>query len=89
MAIIVEHPVLRLEAAAYFKAIFARLKERSGSGKDTDLGSTLLLAFTVLIGFAPDAVSLILDIDLGDPGARKRLSADRSDLLYGPFASSP
>ena len=84
-AIIVEHPALRLEAAAFLRDIFARLRELGSSGRDEGIGAVLLIAFAVLLGFAPDAVSLVTRLDLADSAARAALAEELADLLFGPF----
>ena len=87
-AIIVEHPVLRLEVATYLKEIFTRVARQSGSTKDGELGSVLLIAFAVLLGFATDAVSLLTGLDLGEIESRSRLSESLAELLFGPVDDS-
>jgi AcrR family transcriptional regulator len=83
-AIIGEHPTLRLEAATYMKTILGRLDDRDVRPA-ADLGSLLLIAFSVLLGFAADAVSLVMGLDLGAPETRRLLAAELAALLYGPF----
>jgi AcrR family transcriptional regulator len=83
-AIVVEHPVLRLEAATYLKDIFKRVADQSGSSRDSELGSVLLIAFAVLLGFATDAVSLVTGFDLNESEDRGRLSESLAELLFGP-----
>jgi AcrR family transcriptional regulator len=82
-AIMVEHPKLRLEAASFFRTLFSGLATTSGSSNRTGLGSTLLIAFAVLFGFAPDAVALLTGLDLADAEERGALADNLASMLYG------
>jgi len=91
-AIIVEHPVLRIESATFLKGIFSRLAARSlvAAGKpavDPGFASSLLVSISVLLGFAPDTLALLSGLDLGDPAERARLSGKLAELLFGASPS--
>lgn len=83
-AVLVEHPGLRLEAAAYFRGLYARLAAASGRDVDESLGATLLVAFASFLGTGQDAVGLMTGLDLAKPADRDRLSAGLAALLFGP-----
>jgi AcrR family transcriptional regulator len=81
-AIMAEHPALRAESSAYLHSIIGRLAERGGFESDPALGSALLLAFGLLLGFAGDSVAKITGLDLSKAEARLELAARVSASLF-------
>jgi AcrR family transcriptional regulator len=83
-AIVIEHPALRLEAAAYLKSIFGRFEGQCEDEGARGLHSTLLLSFFVLLSYSPETVCLVAGVDTDNAGDRRRLAGDIAALLYGP-----
>ena len=84
-AIVVEHPGLRAEAAAFFKRLFEGLYARPDPGKapgDPGLGTALLLALAAFIGLAPEALATLTGRDPGDPAARRELAAEIAPRIF-------
>jgi len=81
-AIIVEHPTLRLEVAAFFQALFRRLGTGDATEGDSSLGAALLISFCVFLGFAADAASLLAGLDLSSAAARAEIASGISRRLF-------
>jgi len=81
-AIVVEHPSLRREAAAFFKRLFEELCARAGATADPGIGTTLLLAFSSFIGLAPEAVAALTGRNPADPAARRALAAEVVPMIF-------
>ncbi|MDP3130467.1 MAG: TetR/AcrR family transcriptional regulator, partial [Bacillota bacterium] len=81
-AIIAEHATLRAESSAYLHTIFGRLAARGGFESDPALGSSLLLAFGLLLGFAANSVAEITGLDLSRAEARIELASRVSASLF-------
>jgi AcrR family transcriptional regulator len=88
-AIIVENPALRMESAAFFKKIFEEIYERSGPGLGKGIGSVLLVSLMILIGFAPDSIEALADIDMDNPADLDTLARRLAAGLFGPAPESP
>jgi AcrR family transcriptional regulator len=81
-AMLVEHAVLREEAALFIRDIYRRFPEgKEGGGND--LGSVLLMGFCILSGFTGDSLAGIAGHDLSSPEGRERLSTDLAARLFG------
>jgi len=80
-AIMVEHPKLRLAAAAYFKKLFEDFAAKCGSSADPSLATALLLSFAGMIGYGKDAVGMLTGLDLSKPAARMKLAESLTDIL--------
>lgn len=81
-AVLAEHPVLRALAADYTSGFVARLSGGLSAGRDPAIATTLLLAFGVFFGFAPESVSRIAALDLRTEEGREALSKRLSGLLF-------
>ena len=87
-AIVVEHPALRVEAARFFRALFAKIEKRGG-GQTGRLTALLLISMSVFLAVAPDAAAALCGVDLADADARMRLWTRVSDSLFSSAARGP
>lgn len=73
-AIVLDYPSLRAEAVSFFRSLLAPLCAGGEKGGVAGLGTSLLLAFTLFLGIAPEAVGELVGVDLAEPAARERLA---------------
>lgn len=81
-AVLAEHPVLSALAAEYTSGFVARLSDGFDAGKDPAIATTLLLAFGVFLGFAPESVSRIAVLDMGTEEGRRALAKRLAEVLF-------
>ncbi len=82
-AIVLDHPALRAEAVAFFSSLLTPLSVGREKDEGAGLGTSLLLAFTLFLGIAPEAVEELVGAHLSEPAAREKLAELVAPRFFG------